>query len=181
MAEYEINSEAFYRRLERIQTHWAAHPELWGEADAICIPFGASSEDAGYNKHISTYLYLLGWEFPETVMVLVRDTFFFLSSAKKCTIMQAAVSAGASRINVQILTRNKEDNNRENFTRILDAVKRAGTKIGYPMKEEFGGSFIASWIAAVDQQGLTKVDIASGLSGALSVKEADELVSVACS
>ena len=56
---------------------------LWHGADALVIDAGASNEEEIYSKSASLYTWLLGYEFPETVLLVCSRTVFVLSSSKK--------------------------------------------------------------------------------------------------
>jgi nucleosome binding factor SPN SPT16 subunit len=175
----QINGENFLRRLERVSTHWNTRKELWGNADAICFAFGsASSEPVAYSKHAAVHLYLLGWEFSETLMILVGNTFFFLSASKKCGMLEAALErARSSRIKVEFIRKSKDEvENKQHFAKIIAAVKKSGQKLGM-LQENMQGTLVPSFVAEVEQKDLQIVDVSEGLSCMLSVKEEDEMVS----
>lgn len=55
----------------------------WKGADALVIDAGEADEDRLYSKSQAIQTWLLGWEFPETVIVICSRSVHILSSKKK--------------------------------------------------------------------------------------------------
>jgi nucleosome binding factor SPN SPT16 subunit len=92
MADVKIDSELMFKRLERLQTNWLSHQSSdWNGVNAICIPMGTSNaEEVNYNKSSAFHLYLLGYEFPDTIMILVKNKFYVMAHPKKCGYIERA-------------------------------------------------------------------------------------------
>ena len=56
---------------------------LWKAADALLIDKGADNEDELYSKSAALQTWLLGYEFPETVMAICAKKVLVLTSKKK--------------------------------------------------------------------------------------------------
>ena len=98
--DVNINAEKFFQRLERLQTHWTTHKSTsWGGSDAICIPLGsAAGKEMNYSKSSSMHLYLLGYEFPDSIMIITRNSFHFMATAKKCSYLENSLLGTSSSI-----------------------------------------------------------------------------------
>lgn len=85
---YTINLENFSKRLKGFYTHWRDHKsDLWGSTDAIAIATPPTSEDLRYLKSSALNIWLLGYEFPETIMVFMNKQIHFLCSQKKANLL----------------------------------------------------------------------------------------------
>ncbi len=180
MTEVTINSERFFQRLERLQTEWMSHKSnVWGGSDALCIPLGAAGEDINYSKSSSFHIYLFGYEFPDSIIMITRNNFYFMATAKKCSYLEAELVGKNSTVNVHILKRGKDEGmNREYFNTLIGAVRKGGgKKIGSLFKGEFNGGFIPSWMEFVDQSQLEKFEISGCLGLFFAVKDETEQVS----
>lgn len=72
---------------------------IWSEADALCIPTAKTNpdEDVSYVKSSATCLHLLGWEFPDTVMLFTKEgTLYVLATAKKVSLLEKAAEKSSS-------------------------------------------------------------------------------------
>jgi len=179
MSGVQINSERFFQRLERLQTNIASHKvSVWGNADSICIPMG-SSNDALYSKSASMHLYLLGFEFPDSIMVLTKGNFYFMATAKKCDILKTALTGASSSTTLHFLEKTKDEGqNTENFNVIINAIRKSGKKVGTLLKAEFDGSFVPAWSRSLEQSLIETFEIASAIGLFLSIKDESELVRV---
>ena len=69
----KLDSERFWKRLKKVHSAWQQNKAAgaWGNADALCILSGKTSDDIGsYSKVSSMHLYLLNFEFPEANIIL---------------------------------------------------------------------------------------------------------------
>lgn len=180
--EVQINAEKFFQRLERLQTHWTSHKSTaWGGSDAICIPLGgASGDEMSYSKSSSVHLYLLGYEFPDSIIIITRNSFHFMATAKKCGYLESALTGTGNAISVNLVKKEKDEGvNRENFHNLLGVVRKGGGKrLGSLFSAEYGGNFIQSWIAMVEQSQLEMFEIAPSLGLFFASKDEGELVRI---
>nr|KYP65561.1 FACT complex subunit SPT16 [Cajanus cajan] len=87
---YSIDLNAFQSRLKTFYSHWDEHKtDLWGSSNAIAIACPPPSEDLRYLKSTALSLWLLGFEFPETIMVFMKKQIHILCSPKKASILEA--------------------------------------------------------------------------------------------
>lgn len=180
-AAAEINVERFYNRLERLQTDWISHKNsVWGGSDAICIPLGANTDDdsLSYSKSSSMHIFLFGYEFPDSIVIITRNNFYFMATTKKCDYFNPLVGKNSA-FKINLLQKTKDEGmNREHFNTLLNVVRKGGgSKLGSLYKGEYAGSFIPSWMQFVEQGQIDKVEIAPALGLFLAVKDELELVS----
>jgi nucleosome binding factor SPN SPT16 subunit len=179
--EISLNSERFYERLERLQTDWMSHKSgIWGGADALCIPLGAVGDEINYSKSSAFHLHLFGYEFADSLIVITRNNFYFMATAKKCGMLEKDLVGKHETIKVHLLVRSKDEGqNREHFNELSNVVrKNNGKRLGSLFKAEYEGNFIPNWMGFVDQSQLEKVEIAPALGLFLSIKDETELVSL---
>lgn len=182
--EVNINAEKFFQRLERLQAHWTTHKSvLWGGSDAICIPLGSSAgKEMNYSKASSMHLYLLGYEFPDSIMVITRESFHFMATAKKCKYLEDALLGTSSTISVKFLKKEKDEGvNKDNFLKLLNVIRGEGKRLGSLFDAENEGTFIPSWMAMVmapESQIETRFEITPSLGLFFSLKDEEELVSL---
>jgi nucleosome binding factor SPN SPT16 subunit len=180
MVDVNINAEKFFQRLERLQTHWTTHKStVWGGSDALCIPLGAASgKDMSYSKSSSMHLYLLGYEFPDSIIIITRNSFHFMATAKKCSYLEAALLGTSSAVSINFLKKEKDEGvNRENFHNLLAVIRKGGGKrLGSLFNAEYDGNFIQTWMELVQQSQIEMFEIAAGLGLFFASKDEGELV-----
>lgn len=178
--DVSINAERFFQRLERLQTHWTTHKStVWGGSDALCIPLGgASGKEMSYSKSSSMHLYLLGYEFPDSIIIITRNSFHFMATAKKCSYLEVAFKDTTSSVSVNFLKKEKDEGvNRENFHSLLAVIRKGGGKrLGSLFNGEYDGSFIPMWMEMVQQSQIEMFEIAAGLGLFFASKDEGELV-----
>lgn len=183
--EVKIDVDQFYQRLDKLIGYWMSNKGLFGGAETISIPLGATqSEDAAvYSKSTSTHQYLFGYEFPDAIILLTKNSFYFMATAKKCSYLESAFegkSATPSGITINFLKKSKDDTaNREMFHTLLGvARKNNGKKIGSLYKGDYNGGFIPSWLKFIGDELLEKVEIASAMGLFFCRKDSVELVMI---
>lgn len=186
MGDVSISAERFFERLGRLDTHINENRgTLYGGSDAVTFCLGTSSDDSVYSKSSAMHLYLFGYEFPDSIMVLTKGHFYFMATAKKNGILQkslvAAQAASGSTIQLHFVEKTKDEGqNRENFHELLNAVRGAkggGKKIGGVWKEleKAEGPFVGTWLGMVTDSQLDKIDVAPALGLFFSVKDDSEI------
>jgi len=176
----KISAERFFERLARLETHMSTHKEgLWGGCGAISIPLGASAGDVTYSKSAAMHLYLLGYEFPDSVMVLTKGHFYFMATNKKLSYFkdQIVPHQNESTPKITLLEKSKDEGqNRENMNDLINAIRKdKGKKIGSFFKQEFDGKFIPQWITMLKDSQLDTHEIGPALSNFFLVKDESEL------
>ena len=180
MSDVAIDGDLFFSRLERLQNDWLANKDVdvWGDnADVICIPMGSSKDqDAVYSKSSAMHLFLLGYEFPDSILILTKTALYFMATSKKIAYLEAIRKE--DKLPLKFFQKTKDDVvNRDNFKAILDEIKSSSTsfKMGTVLKAQFEGKFITSWIDVLREESVTTTEISKGLGLFLSIKDTSEL------
>ena len=143
---------------------------------------GTSDQDqVNYSKSSALHLHLLGYEFPDTIMVLMKNQFYVMAHPKKCGyIERAAGEKPDSFIKVTCLPKGKDEAlNKENFAKLIEAMRTNGEnqRVGTLLKDNFNGNFIASWQQALTSSDLATSECSAALGRLLSVKDETEMES----
>ena len=183
MSGVVIDAGRFFTRLKRVEEHMSSHKGgLYEGSESLCIPMGTSDESVPYSKSASMHLYLLGYEFPNSLMLVTKGNFYFMATAEKCEYLKSTILAKQdenTNIKIHLLERTKDSGmNRELMHELLGAVrKNHGSKIASLFKADYHGKFIPEWMEMVKGSGLDMVEATSALSNMLSTKDETELVS----
>ena len=181
MSDVKIVAERFYQRVERLQAHLSENRgTVWGGAEAISVPMGPSDEDSPYSKSGALHLYLFGYEFPDSVMLLTKGNLYFMATKKKCDILQKELGPHqTATMKLTFLEKTKDEGqNRENFHELLNAARKGnGKKMGCLFKEKTSekSEFAKNWLQMIDQSQLDKVEINAALGAFLAVKDETEI------
>ncbi|KAK4104085.1 SPT16-domain-containing protein [Parathielavia hyrcaniae] len=180
MADIKIDSKAFQERLSHFVSAWKTDKRsdnaLFAGASSIVILMGKVDEEPEFHKNNAMHFWLLGYEFPTTLMLFTLDTLYILTTQKKAKYLDQ-IKGG--RFPVEVLVRGKDAaENEKLFVKITDAIKTAGKKVGVLTKDTSKGPFVDEWkkVFADNCKDVEEVDIAQALSGgAFSVKDEAEL------
>lgn len=180
---YQINLESFSKRLKALYTNWKANKsDLWGDAEALAIATPPASEDLRYLKSSALNIWLLGYEFPETVMVFTRKQIHFLCSQKKASLLEVVKKAAKEAVGVDVLmhVKGKSEDGGSQMDTILKSVRALEDEpvVGYLSKEAPEGSLLEMWVEKLKNSGLKLSDVTNGLSDLFAVKDSGELVNV---
>jgi nucleosome binding factor SPN SPT16 subunit len=179
----KINHVRFFERLARLEAHIELHKNsLWGGCDAITIPLASSSSDVNYSKSAALHLYLLGYEFPESIIVITKKNFYFMSAPKKLAYLQESLipHQNENTTKITLLEKTKDDGqNRENMNALINAMRKdKGKKVGSFFKQQFEGKFAPLWIQMVKDSQLDMHEVAPAFGYFFAVKDETELVRV---
>ncbi|GAB1313985.1 FACT complex subunit spt16 [Madurella fahalii] len=180
MADIKIDSKVFQERLSHFINAWKADKRsgdaVFGGVSSIVILMGKVDEEPEFYKNNAMHFWLLGYEFPTTLMLLTLDIIYILTTQKKAKYLDQ-IKGG--RHPVEVLVRGKDSaENEKLFVKITDAIKAAGKKVGVLTKDTSKGPFIDEWKKAFAEncKDVEETDIAQALSaGAFSVKDEAEL------
>ncbi|KAK2982171.1 hypothetical protein RJ640_008809 [Escallonia rubra] len=185
---YEINLNIFSTRLQALYSHWRDHKaDFWGSSDVISIATPPTSEDLRYLKSSALNTWLLGYEFPETIMVFTTKQIHFLCSQKKASLLEVVKKSARDSIGVEIFMHVKAKN--DNGTTQMDDIVRAiiaqcrsdGVEapiVGSIAKEAPEGNLLETWAEKLKKSSLQLSDITNGLSSLFAVKDLGELTNV---
>ncbi|KAF6025524.1 dre4 [Bugula neritina] len=137
MGDLKLDKDTFLKRLGILNSTWKKS-DLFG-VDAVAMAVG-KDENVVYSKSTALQTWLFGYELPDTLMVLTEETAYFLSSKKKIEFLQP-VEGSHSGITVKLLIRDKKDDDKTNFSKLVEAIKksRSGSSLGEVSKDKFEG------------------------------------------
>ncbi|KAL2477705.1 FACT complex subunit SPT16 [Forsythia ovata] len=185
---YTIDLNTFSQRLQALYTHWRQHKdETWGSADALAIATPPPSEDLRYLKSSALNIWLLGYEFPETIMVFGDKHIHFLCSQKKATLLEVVKRSAKESVGVDVVMHVKGKS--DDGSVLMDAVLRAihsqvkpdggsAPIVGHIAREAPEGKLLEMWDDKVKNSGLQLSDMTNGLSDLFSVKDKNEITCV---
>jgi len=180
MAEIKIDGKLFQERISHFINAWKSDKRsgdtLFAGASSVVILMGKVDANPEFHKNNAMHFWLLGYEFPTTLMLLTPETVYILTTAKKAKYLDQ-IKGG--RVPVEVLVRGKDNaENEKLFGKLTDAIKAAGKKVGVLTKDNSKGPFIDEWKKAFADncKDVEEVDIAQALSAAaFSVKDETEL------
>ncbi|XP_010276527.1 PREDICTED: FACT complex subunit SPT16-like [Nelumbo nucifera] len=185
---YTINLENFNKRLKGFYSHWNQHKDdLWGSSDAIAIATPPASEDLRYLKSSALNIWLLGYEFPETIMVFMNKQIHFLCSQKKASLLETLKKSAKESVGAEVVIHVKArgDDGSALMDEIFHAVhvqsKSDGHEspvVGYIVKEAPEGNLLEIWTEKLRNSGLQLGDVTNGFSDLFAVKDNTELMNV---
>ncbi|KAD7116726.1 hypothetical protein R6Q59_006536 [Mikania micrantha] len=179
---YTIDTSTLSRRLQSLYSHWREHrDELWGSCNAFAVATPPPSDDLRYLKSSALNIWLLGYEFPETIMVFSDKQIYFLCSQKKASLLDVVKESAKEAVNVDVVmhTKAKNDNGLTQMDDILNSIESLDSPVfGYITREAPEGKLLETWTEKIKSSGLQLSDVTNGLADLFAVKEAGELTNV---
>lgn len=176
-----LDLDTFFRRLQRLRGHWKTAPVAAGElsrCDALMLALGNPSDFSIYQKTTALFTWLLGYEFPETAMLIARDTVTFITTVRKGAILDAIALRDSS---VRVLKREKEAGKAEGiFQEAWQCVRASSSSAASPVKlavlakDKNEGPMIQEWLDFVGRQACEPIDVASDIGDLLAAKDQAE-------
>ncbi|KIW01058.1 uncharacterized protein PV09_07572 [Verruconis gallopava] len=179
-SEIEISADVFHSRLSSFITAWKndkrAGDVLFSGVGSVVISVGKATEGA-YPKSAAIQLWLLGYEFPQTLFIITMEGMTIVTTKKKASFLEPLKGG---KVPLEVLVRGKDnDENAKQIERCIEIIKKNGKKVGVLTKENPEGGLAEEWkqaLAALDDK--EEVDISVALStAALAVKDEQELIS----
>ncbi|KAL7909735.1 FACT complex subunit domain-containing protein [Trichoderma velutinum] len=180
MAEIKIDSKLFQERLSHFVTAWKndlrSKDGLFGGVSSFVIMMGKVEEVPEFHKNNAVHFWLLGYEFPTTLMLFTVDTLYILTTQKKAKHLE---QLKGGRFPIEVLVRGKDAaENEKLFVTVADKIKEAGKKVGVISKDTSKGPFVEEWKKLFSEhcKDVEEVDISTALSThAFSIKDESEL------
>ncbi|KAJ9141688.1 FACT complex subunit SPT16 [Pleurostoma richardsiae] len=180
MAEIKIDSKLFQERIGHFVSAWKADKrsgdEVFGGVSSIVIMMGKVEEGQEFHKNNAMHFWLLGYEFPTTMMLFTLDTLYILTTAKKAKYLDQ-IKGG--RFPVEVFVRGKDAAaNEKLYVQIAEKIKAAGNKVGVIAKDTSKGPLVDDWkkVFADKCKDVQESDVTQALSAAaFSVKDETEL------
>ncbi|KAL5719018.1 DNA helicase [Ranunculus cassubicifolius] len=185
---YAINIENFTKHLTLFYSHWKENKDgHWGSADAIVVAAPPQSDDIQYLKSSVLNLWLLGLEFPETIMVFMNKQIHVLCSQKKASVLETLKRHVKEIVDAELVmhVKAKNDDGRGLMDEIFRAIRgqlNSGVHdspiIGYIAKEAPQGNLLGTWAEKLKHSNFQLVDVAKGFSELFAVKDNSELLNM---
>ncbi|KAJ2557067.1 FACT complex subunit spt16 [Coemansia sp. RSA 1933] len=180
MSDVQLDTDAFHRRAKRLLDSWKASDYAeCKDVGSILILQGRADEKRPYTKTIATQMWLLGYEFPNTLMLFTKEKIYILASQKKAKILQS-LQSGSGSVPIDIVVHGKDaEANKETFGKLILVIKSSGSSVGTITGDATDGKLVDEWTAAYgpDKAAIAESDIGRFISGVLSVKEDSEIKS----
>ncbi|XP_071716737.1 FACT complex subunit SPT16-like [Rutidosis leptorrhynchoides] len=179
---YTIDTNTSVRRLKVLYSHWREQrDDLWGNCNAFAVATPPLSNDLRYLKSSSLNLWLLGYEFPETIMVFSDKQIHFLCSPKKASVIDVVKKSAKEAVGVDVVmhVKPKSDDGSTQMDSILQSIESLDSPVlGHIAKEAPEGKLLEKWAEKLKSSGLQLNDVTNGLADIFAVKEASELTNV---
>ena len=184
---YTINLENFSKRLKMFYSHWNEYNgDLWGASDALAIATPPTSEDLRYLKSSALNIWLVGYEFPETIMVFTKKQIHFLCSQKKASLLDAVKKSAKEAVGVEVVmhVKPKNDDGVGLMGNIFEAVNAQPNSnghapvVGHIAREAPEGKLLETWAEKLKNANFELSDITNGFSSLFAVKDNTELTNV---
>lgn len=185
---YAINENNLTKRLQALYSHWREHgDEFWGSSDVLAVATPPLSDDLRYLKSSALNIWLLGYEFPETIMVFTNKLIHFMCSQKKASLLQVVKKCAkeAAGVDVVMHVKSKTEDGTTQMDTIIHAIRdqaksdaRDAPVVGCIAREAPEGKLLEKWAEKLNNSGLQLSDITNGLADLFAVKDLDELTNV---
>lgn len=181
---YSINLDNFSNRLKLFYSNWDEHrSDLWGNSDALAIATPPPSDDLRYLKSSALNIWLLGYEFPETIMVFMKKQIHFLCSQKKASLLEVVKKSAMDSVGIEVVMHVKAKS--EDGTTQMDAIFRAiraqskdSSVVGHIAREAPEGKLLEIWAEKLKNTNFQLSDITNGFSDLFAMKDSIELTNV---
>ncbi|KAJ4717345.1 FACT complex subunit SPT16 [Melia azedarach] len=185
---YSINLGNFSIRLKALYSYWNDHKsDLWGSADVLAIATPPASEDLRYLKSSALNIWLLGYEFPETIMVFMKQQIHFLCSQKKASLLGVVKKSAKDAVGVDVVihVKAKTDDGVELMDVIFGAMREQSKAdgndspvVGIIARETLEGKLLGTWADKLKNAGFDLSDVSNGLSDLFAIKDQEEIMNV---
>ncbi|KAB1202091.1 FACT complex subunit SPT16 [Morella rubra] len=185
---YTIDLDKFTARLKSLYSHWNENKgDLWGSSDVLAIATPPPSDDLRYLKSSALNIWLLGYEFPETIMVFTKKQIHFLCSQKKASLLEVVKRSAREAVGVDVVMHVKAKS--DDGSALMDAIFRAihsqsnmegdqSPLVGYIARETPEGKLLEMWADKLKSANFQLVDITSVLSDLFALKDREEIMCV---
>jgi nucleosome binding factor SPN SPT16 subunit len=158
-----IDIENFERKFKLVQQYLTK-----GNFEALSIALGPTDENINESEASGFFHWFLGYEFPDSVIIITKDCVAFLSSKKKIQILQ---QLSQSSVRTDFVTRVKEDET-IGLTRFYEpnlSVRRLAL-----ISRSTGSDFANDWVKFVEEK-VPLVEKVTDVTSLWTVKEKTEL------
>ncbi|KAL3231394.1 FACT complex subunit SPT16 [Nakaseomyces bracarensis] len=180
MDELNIDFEAFKSRLELLHKNYR---EFENGPTSMVFALGSSNPENPYQKTTALHYWLMGYEFPATLIAFLPKKVVIITSGPKAKHLDKALElfkANNNGVDLEIWQRNNKDpeHSKKLFTDVIALINESGKTVGIPEKDNYEGKFIKEWKPlweqAIKENEFSVVDIALGLSKTWETKDSKE-------
>lgn len=178
---YTINLENFAKRLKLFYSHWDDNnDDMWGSCEAIAIATPPPSEDLRYLKSSALNIWLLGYEFPDTIMVFMKKEIHFLCSQKKASLLEVLKKPSKEAVGAEIVihVKPRNDDGTGFMEKIFGAARAYTNSFGYIAREAPEGNLLETWDEKLKNAGFQLADVTNGFSDLFAVKDNTEITNI---
>ncbi|KAL8545357.1 hypothetical protein ACS0TY_005508 [Phlomoides rotata] len=180
---YTINLENFSKRLKMLYSHWKEFKnDVWGGSEVFSVATPPPSDDLRYLKSSALNVWLIGYEFPDTIMVFMKKEIHFLCSPKKVSLLEVVKKSAKDAVKVEVVmhVKAKNDDGASLMDDILKAVRAESHDLvfGHIARETPEGNLLEMWDEKLRNANLQLVDVTNGFSNLFAVKDASEITNV---
>ncbi|XP_006830445.2 FACT complex subunit SPT16, partial [Amborella trichopoda] len=183
-SSYQIDLDTFSKRLKAFYSSWEENRDsLWASADAIAVATPPPSDDLRYLKSSALNIWLLGYEFPETIMVFTSKQIHFLCSQKKANLLETLGKSAKSALNLEVLihVKAKNEDGASQMEEIFNAIKSHAESekvvVGHIAREAAEGKLLETWREKLELN-FQLGDVTNGFSELFAVKDENEITNV---
>lgn len=179
----KIDAKVFFERLQILLNSWKTDKRsgdaLFSGADSLVILTGKSEPENSFVKNNALHFWLLGYEFPATLLVFTTAMAYVVTTEKKAKHLQN-LKDGKVPVEILPIDAKKPETRSEAFSKCVEIIKSAGKKTGVLPKIETTGPFADEWkkIFSEASKDVEEVDISVGLSQSMAIKDEEELKAI---
>lgn len=179
----KIDAKVFFERLQILLNSWKTDKRSgdtqFGGADSIVVLTGKSEPENSFVKNNALHFWLLGYEFPATLLVFTTATVYVVTTEKKAKHLQN-LKDGKVPVEILPIDAKKPETRSEAFSKCIEIIKSAGRKVGGLPKIETTGPFADEWkkVFSEASKDVEEVDISIGLSQSMAIKDEEELKAI---
>lgn len=185
---YAINLDNFSKRLKMLYSHWNQYnSDVWGDCSAIAIATPPVSEDLRYLKSSALNIWLVGYEFPETIMVFLKKQIHLLCSQKKASLLDVVKKSAKEAVGVEVVmhVKAKNDDGTGLMDKIVSAINdhlkssgRDAPVVGHISREAPEGKLLETWNEKLKNANFEFFDVANAFADIFAVKDDTELTNI---
>ncbi|KAE8705590.1 FACT complex subunit SPT16 [Hibiscus syriacus] len=185
---FTINLDNFSKRLKILYSHWNKHgTDLWGGSSALAIATPPISEDLRYLKSSALNIWLVGYEFPETIMVFLKKQIHFLFTQKKASLLDVVKKSAKEAVDVEVIIHVKAKGDdgtcpMDNIFRAIYSQMNSSDSdvpvVGCISREAPEGKILEAWDEKLKKAKFELTDVTNGFSDLFAVKDETELTHV---
>ena len=167
----QLDVKTFHKRIKILQEQWRDYQSSLKTFAAVSIVTGGANEFSTYQKSVAMHNWLLGYEFPETIVVLTPDKVGIVTSVKKGTMLEQLNTAFfENQTQVSIFKREKDGSNQEEvLASLLEFID--GDNVGVFVKDKLSTPLASAWADLLESSGKKTLDVAKEISISFSIKD----------